>query len=284
MDQAAKLRERALNRRNLKAPTRVIAVTSGKGGVGKTNLVVNLAICLASSGRKVALLDADLGTANVDVLLGIIPKHSLYDVLNGRKKIEEITIKGPAGVNFIPGGSGYDEMMFLSKLKKKAIEEGIGNFTGKQDFLFIDTGAGISRNVLAFVSAASEVIVVVTPEPTSIADAYALIKVLWKFNLNERIHLLVNMATSFSEARQTAERITAAAKHFLKKEINVLGYVLDDECVGKAVKKQMPFVLQYPRARASYQIKNVAKNLMMGKVHTDLAKERFASRILRFFG
>jgi len=229
-------------------------------------------------------LDADLGTANVDVLLGLVPKYSLYDVFSGRKNIEEIAVKGPAGVNIIPGGSGFNELVYLSSIEKKTIEESIGDFTGKHDFLFIDTGAGISRNVLAFVSAASEVIMVVTPEPTSIADAYALIKVLWKFKLNERIYLVVNMAASFSEARQTSERITAAARHFLKKEINVFGYVLDDECVGNAVKKQMPFVLLYPRARASYQIKAVSKNLMLGKVSNELAKDRFASRILRIFG
>jgi len=281
-DQASKLRQK-VRQAKTGARTRVIAVTSGKGGVGKTNLVTNLAISLANSGKKVALLDADLGTANIDVLLGIVPKYSLYEVLRGEKTLDQVAILGPGGIKLVPGGSGFNEIVYLNSVEKKFIEESLGGFTQQHDFLFIDTGAGLSRNVLAFVSAASEVIVVVTPEPTSLADAYGLIKVIWRFKLNNHIHLVVNMASDHAEARQTVEKITTVAKHFLKSDINVLGFILDDECVGQAVRSQIPFVVKYPKSQASYQLRAIAHALVTGKKCDGLAKERFVSKLLRFF-
>ena len=281
IDQAAKLRAQAENRAASNTAPRIIAVTSGKGGVGKTNLVTNLGIRLAMEGKRVLILDADLGMANVDVLLGLVPQYSFYDVLKGEKSLDEVVVPGPAGVRLIPGGSGFNEIAYLSGVHKEQIEKNIADLTNQNDFLLIDTGAGLSRNVLAFVSAASEVMVIVTPEPTSIADAYGLIKVIWRFKLNQRIHLVVNMAADKMEALHTSEKIINVAGHFLGCSINALGYVLDDPSVRQAVREQTPFVLRNPKSAASHQVEAVAQTLMTGEKTESFVRERFVSRIMR---
>lgn len=282
VDQASKLREEAAKRANNPCP-RVIAVTSGKGGVGKTNLVANLGICLAEQGNKVLLMDADIGTANLDVLFGIFPKYSLYEVMRGERTLDEVVVPVPGGIELIPGAAAFNEVTFLDSLKKEQIAKKLGDFTEKKDFLLIDTGAGISKNVLAFISAASEVIIVLTPEPTSMADAYGLLKLICRFNPNQQIHLVVNMANSILEARQTAGRMTSVSSHFLQKDINILGFVLDNNCVGQAVREQVPFVHKYPKSGASVQVRAIASALAKKRAVEEPEKHGFVSRLLRLF-
>lgn len=283
VDQASKLREVSARRASGPGP-RVIAVTSGKGGVGKTNLVANLGICLAEQGHRVLLLDADLGTANLDVLFGLFPKYSLYEVMRGERPLEDVIISVPGGIQLIPGASAFNEMTYLDGLKKEQIERRLNAFTQQHDFLLIDTGAGISRNVLAFISAASEVIIVLTPEPTSIADAYGLLKLICRFNLNQQIHLVINMANSMLEATQTAGRMTSVARQFLQRDIDILGYILDNNCVGQAVREQVPFVQKYPKSAASLQVRAIAAALTKEKVSIEPVKTGFVSKLLRLFG
>lgn len=282
MDQAEKLRQMSQAPRPCPDP-RVIAVTSGKGGVGKTNLVANIGVCLAEEGNRVFLLDADLGTANLDVLLGISHKFSLYEVMRGERTLEEVIVTGPAGIKLIPGAAGFQEMSYLDGVRKEQLELKLSGLTQKADFLLIDTGAGISRDVLSFVSVASEVIVVVTPEPTSLADAYGLIKVICRFNLNNNIHIVVNMAESIFEANETAEKMKNVCNHFLGKRIDVLGYILDNNCVGQAVREQVPFVQRFPKSGAAHQVRAVARALDTGSVPTKPVKEGFVARLMRIF-
>ena len=285
-DQASKLREESARRAigAMGPEPRVIAITSGKGGVGKTNLTANLGICLAEQGHRVLLLDADLGAANLDVLLGLFPQYSLYEVIRGERTLEEVIVTGPSGIQLIPGASAFNEMTYLEKLKKEQIERRLRIFTQQQDFLLIDTGAGISRNVLAFISAANEVIVVLTPEPTSMADAYGLLKLICRFDLNQKIHMVINMADSILEATQTAGRMLSVSSQFLQKDINILGYILDDNYVRQAVRQQVPFVQRYPKSRTSQQVREIAAALTKEKFVGGAVKSGFVSKLLQFFG
>ncbi len=178
-------RDPVVRRDDMPYGPRAIAVASGKGGVGKTSLSVNLALCLAKMGLKVTLFDADLGLANAEVLLGLFPSFSLYEVLYGDKTIEEITVQGPLGINVVSGGSGCLEMANLDHARRQRLLKMFNQFSGPDDIIIIDNGAGINKNVLGFVAAAGEVIIVVTPDPTSLTDAYALIKVLDNFKPGE---------------------------------------------------------------------------------------------------
>lgn len=284
LDQAEKLRKKVCLRENGSREPRVITVTSGKGGVGKTNLVANLGICLADKGFKVMLLDADLGTANLDVLLGIISRFSLYEVMRGERSLEEVIVKGPGGIKLIPGANGFKEMSYLDGVEKEQLEKKLEECTLENDFLLIDTGAGISREVLSFISLAGEVIVVVTPEPTSLTDAYGLIKVICRLNPHQRIYIVVNMAVSTYEAVRTAEKIINVSRHFLNKNIENLGYVLDHDCIGQAVRNQVPFVHRYPKSSAAIQVQAVASALATGDLQPEHVKEGFVARLLRIFG
>ena len=268
----------------LKPEPRVIAVTSGKGGVGKTNFVANVGICLAEQGNRVLLLDADIGTANLDVLLGISPQFFLYEVMRGERSLEEVVVIGPGGIKLIPGAAGFHEMSYLEAVRKEHLEQKLGEFTQEADFLFIDTGAGISKSVLSFISVASEVIVVVTPEPTSLADAYLMIKLICRFNLSQRIYLVVNMAASVFEANQTADKIKNVSRQFLEKDVELLGYLLDDSCVRQAVREQVPFVHRFPKSAAAQQVRSIATALVSGASTPEPLREGFMARLLRIFG
>lgn len=283
MDQAAKLREQS-KRPALGPEPRVIAVTSGKGGVGKTNFVANLGICLAEQGNRVLLLDADIGTANLDVLLGISPKFFLYEVMKGERSLEEVVVTGPGGIKLIPGAAGFHEMTYLDSVRKEHLELKLSEFTEETDFLFIDTGAGISKSVLSFIGIANEVIVVVTPEPTSLADAYLMIKLICRFNLSQRIYIVVNMAASVFEANQTAEKIKNVSRRFLEKDVELLGYILDDSCVGRAVREQVPFIHKFPKSAPAQQICSIASALVSGASSPEPLREGFMARLLRIFG
>jgi flagellar biosynthesis protein FlhG len=254
LDQAAGLR-----RMSGVAPARVVAVTSGKGGVGKTNVSVNLALAMAAQGRRVLLMDADLGLANVDVLLGLRPLYNLSHVIQGERTLEEILIDGPGGIKIVPAASGVKPMAQLSVVEHAALVRGFSDLSLNFDTLLVDTAAGISDSVITFSRAAQDVIVVVRDEPTSLADGYALIKVLNRDHGIGRFHILSNMSNSPQEGQTTFAKLANVADRFLDVTLNYLGTIPYDECLVKAVRSQRSGVDAYPGSRSTQAFKNLAR-------------------------
>ncbi|NSW89866.1 MAG: MinD/ParA family protein [Firmicutes bacterium] len=246
----------------VKKTARVITVTSGKGGVGKTNLAVNIAITLSELGLRVIIIDADLGLANVDVLLGLVPQYTLADALNNNKNIVEIMCEGPNGIKFISGGSGVEELIKLSKDKLNSFINNIGQLDRFSDIIIIDTGAGLSDNVIKFVMAADEIVLVTTPEPTSITDAYALIKLIVNRDKEKKIKIIVNRAESVKEGNDALRKLMLVSEKFLNAKLDPLGVILYDEAVVKAVKLQQPFSLSFPNSQASKFVRQVTGKLV----------------------
>lgn len=247
---------------SMKKKTRVITVTSGKGGVGKTNISINLGLVLSELGNKVVVIDADFGLANVDVVLGIMPEYNLLDVISDDKEITDILTEGPNGIKFISGGSGVEELIKLEKWQLDKFMEKMSQLDDIADIIIIDTGAGLSENVLSFVMAADEIILVTTPEPTSITDAYALIKMVSKMDKNKNMKIVVNRAEDNEEAGQILKKLILASEKFLSYKISALGYVLNDNSVTKAVKQQQPFIISYPKSVATRYIREIAGKLL----------------------
>jgi flagellar biosynthesis protein FlhG len=242
--------------------TRVVTVTSGKGGVGKSNFSLNFALSLQRLGKKVLVFDADIGMANIDVLMGISSTYNLYHLLKQEKTIWEIVQEGPEGLNFIAGGSGFRDLMDLSEEQLDRFEVEISKLHGKYDVILFDTGAGLSKETVKFITAAQETIVVTTPEPTSITDAYALIKMVKAMDVNVHFKLIVNRAVDPREGKQTADKITMVAQRFLQSDLPHLGILPDDPNVSKAVKRQVPFTVAYPGSEASIAIDRIAKHFL----------------------
>lgn len=252
-DQASGLR-RAVNPH----PVQVIAVTGGKGGVGKTNVSVNLAMAMSASGKDVMLLDADLGLANVDVLLGLYPKHNLTDVMEGKLTLEEVIVDGPGNVKIVPASSGIQNMAQLSPMQHAGLIRAFSELTMNVDVLVVDTAAGISDAVVSFTRAAQEVIVVICDEPASITDAYALIKLLNRDYGVNRFHVLSNMARSAQEGREVYEKVVKVTDRFLDVALSYAGHIPYDEYVLKAVKKQRGVYEAFPRSKASMAFRSLA--------------------------
>ncbi len=242
-------------------PVRVIAVTSGKGGVGKTNITANLAYLLSKMDKKALVLDADMGLANIDVILGLTPRYNLQHVLKGERTMAETIVHGPGGIKILPAASGIQEMTDLSPGQKLTLLEELNSLNEEVDFLLIDTGAGIAANVMYFNVASKEIIVVVSSEPTSLTDAYALIKVLYQRYAKKRFRLLVNMVRTPAEAKEAYTRLSHATDHFLNLSIEYLGYVLHDDKVQDAVRKQKVFAELYPSSLACRCLSAVAEKL-----------------------
>jgi len=276
-DQAERLREIISSIKNYKDEekrtgiltdkpgSRVIAVTSGKGGVGKTNFTVNLGIKFAQMGLRVVIIDADLGLANVDVVMGKMSKYNLSDVINSNKNILEILEEGYEGVKFVSGGSGVQELVKLNRTQLVDLLMKLGRLDEEADIILIDTGAGLSENVISFVHAAREVILVTTPEPTSITDAYALIKTITHKDKTKNIKVVVNRADNAAEAFNILDKLNIVTQKFLGVKLQKLGYILNDTCVTKAVKIQQPFVISFARSEASRNMNDIALTLMDNK-------------------
>ena len=242
-------------------PVQVIAVTGGKGGVGKTNVSVNLSLALAELGRRVVLLDADLGLANVDVLLGLTTKRTLADVVAGECDLRDVMIPGPGGIRVVPAASGTQSMVQLSTLQHSGLIQAFSDIGNDIDVLIIDTAAGIGDGVVSFVRAAQEVLLVVTDEPTSITDAYALIKLLNRDYGISRFRVLANMAHAPQEGRNLFAKLTKVTERFLDVALQYVGAIPYDEAVRKAVQKQRAVYEAYPRAKCSLAFKAIAQKV-----------------------
>ncbi|ARE87842.1 MinD/ParA family protein [Clostridium formicaceticum] len=296
MDQATKLRE-LIRKKNIipsasiqqneekQHHARVICITSGKGGVGKTNFTANLAIALSKQDKRVVVIDADLGLANVDVMLGVIPKYTLLDVVKNNKNIIEIMNTGPNGIKIISGGSGILDLVDMSDEDLNILINQLNKINDYADIILIDTGAGLSKSVVSFVLAASEVIVVTTAEPTSLTDAYAMIKTIGLQDKNKNIKVVINRVENINEGNVAFQKLKNAAEKFLDLEIQKLGFIAEDYNVSRAVKLQKPFVLQYPGSAVSKNIETIASKVMQHAIEEQegLKADSFFSKILNLF-
>jgi len=249
--------------RDLRKRARVVAIASGKGGVGKTNIAVNLAIALAAAGRRVLLVDADLGLANVDLVLGQRPRGDLGHVLSGRMALGDIVQEGPAGIRWIPGASHMPAVSRIGERRREALLEGLTDLETQHDFVLLDAPAGIGQGVLHLVRQADELLLVATPEPTAMMDAYALLKAAAAGGPETLgpIRLIVNLVTHPRQAEEVHRRIAQTAARFLRLEVGLLGYVFCDGHVGRAVQRQQPLLLACPHSQAAWCIKRLASAL-----------------------
>jgi flagellar biosynthesis protein FlhG len=254
MDQAQGIRQMKAQH-----PVQVIAVTSGKGGVGKSNVTVNLAVTLAQGGDKVMIMDADMGLANIDVLLGLTPGQNLSHVINGECTLEETIIEGPSGIKIVPASSGIAMMSDLTPAQNAGVIRSFSELTEPVDILLIDTAAGLSDSVVSYTRAAREVIVVVCDEPASITDAYAMVKVMNRDYGVERFHVLANQAHGAQQGRELYNKLARVSQKFLDVTLDFLGSVPYDDCLKKAVQKQKAVVEAFPRSPSAMAFKQVAK-------------------------
>lgn len=244
-------------------PARVIAVTSGKGGVGKTNIVANLGYALCKAGKRVLIFDADLGLGNLDVLLGLTPRYNLSHVIAGQKRLSEIIVRGPGKLQILPASSGIQELTRLTFSQKMSIFNDLNALLSAYDIVLVDTAAGISSNVLFFNASANEIMVVVTPEPTSITDAYALIKILSVQYQEKHFRLLVNFAKNDKEADDVSRQLVVVANRFLDVSIEYFGKVLVDDNVKLGVRKQVVVSEMAPMTQASRNFSELAHKLVL---------------------
>ncbi|PKM57167.1 MAG: MinD/ParA family protein [Firmicutes bacterium HGW-Firmicutes-3] len=274
MDQAANLRnivkKADINIKPIGA--RVITVTSGKGGVGKSNVSVNLAIQFKKLGKRVIIFDADFGLANVEVIFGIVPKYNMFDMIYNNKEITEVLTSGPLGIEFISGGSGVQELLRLDKNQLAFMIEKLYELDRLADIIIIDTGAGISDTVLDFVAASSEVLLVTTPEPTSITDAYAVLKAIKRRhdNVDQKIiNLLVNRTDSTAEGKEIFNKLNKVTNKYLDLELTNIGYLPNDKHLVKAVVEQKPVSLLFPKSIITKGFEELADRMINGTVQSE---------------
>jgi flagellar biosynthesis protein FlhG len=290
-DQAERLRE--MMRQKNKAPegpaktrdakkTRIITVTSGKGGVGKTNMAVNMALAYARLGKKVVVMDADLGLANVNVMLNMIPKFNLYHVIRKQKTMKEIMVETEYGISIVAGASGFSKIANLTEDERQNFIEELDTLSNA-DIIIVDTAAGVSSNVLDFIAAADDAVIITTPEPTAITDAYGIIKIIATEidSLNMGLKLVVNRVKSVAEAKKVADRMTSIAGQFLNLKVEYLGFIYDDSVVSQAVIRQRPFMVIDPKCRASLCVQHIVGRMEKSEVRESGG---FGNMIKRLFG
>ncbi|MGH8551429.1 MAG: MinD/ParA family protein [Methylococcales bacterium] len=244
-----------------KGPVRVVAVTSGKGGVGKTNVSVNLGTALAEFGHSVVLFDADMGLANIDVLLGLSPRYNFFHVLEGERSLDEVIVTGPAGLMVVPGASGIQKMAELTTTEQAAVIRSFSEFNQGIDIMIVDTAAGISSGVVNFAKACQEVVVVVCDEPTSLTDAYAFIKLLSRDHGLSRFQVLTNMMSSTEQGQNLFTKLCKVTDQFLDVNLNFFGTVPEDPYLRKAIQKQTPVVQAYAHSPSAQAFRNLARKI-----------------------
>lgn len=278
MDQAEQLRNIIKQQNTRKHLARVITVTSGKGGVGKSNISVNLAIQLSRLKKRVVILDADFGLANVEVMLGVRPVYNLADMMFRGKSLKEVITPGPEGIGFISGGSGLRELTNLHSDQVKNLVRMMYELDQIADVVIVDTGAGISDKVIDLVLSSTEVLLVATPEPTSITDAYALLKTLCRhqefYENNARIHMVANRARSYQEGKELFEKLNAVVEKFLKLHMEYLGHIPYDEKLPRSVMKQQPVSLAFPNASSARAMLELAMLLENGTLNGEELQNR----------
>jgi flagellar biosynthesis protein FlhG len=260
----------------------VIAVASGKGGVGKTNISANLAVCFASTGKKVVLIDADFSLGNLDVVMGVESRYNVSHLIGGAKSIAEVTSIGPCGVEILCGASGLESLAELNDFHRQRLVGELERLADEADVVIIDSAAGIGKCVTGFCMAAEHVLVVTTPEPTAMTDAYAMIKVLVMRQFKGRISVIVNMAESASEGKRVYRQMARVARQFLDTHIYEAGVLLKDERLCSAVKKQTPVVLAYPKATISASIAAMASRLSKERVFGE-GEKGFFRKVVNWF-
>ncbi len=241
---------------------KTITVTSGKGGVGKSNVVANLAVALARAGKKVMIIDADLGLSNIDVIFDLAPKYTIQHILSGEKRLAEVLAEGPHGIKILAASSGVQELTGLDEFQRLRLIEEFEAYDSEIDVLLIDTGAGISENVAFFCIAAQEILVVTSPEPTALTDAYALIKVLNTQYQEKDFKILVNSARDSEDAFEVFRRLSIAAEKFLSLSLDYIGFLPYDESIPKAVRQQKAFIDAYPNCKAADNLRVIASKVL----------------------
>ena len=263
-------------------PANILAITSGKGGVGKTNIAANLAICLAASGKKVLLVDADLSLGNLDVVMNVKSKYNISHLISGRKSIKEIIHIGPEGVEIICGGSGLEQLANINEFQRQRLLKELSGLGNDSEAIVIDTAAGISKSVIGFCLAADHVMVVTTPEATAMTDAYVMIKVLVGNRFAGRVSLIVNMAETIAEGKKTYQKIADVAKRFLNAYVYDAGVLLKDERLSYSVRLRKPVVLAYPKSQITSSLAALAAKLGNGlAARTD--DEGFFKKVIDWF-
>lgn len=273
LDQAERLRQLA-QERNLEifsedsrsknifpnTTSKIITVTSGKGGVGKSNFVVNLGITLQKMGKSVLIFDADVGMGNDDVLMGFLPKYNIYDIIFNDMEIQEVIIKGPYGIKLLPGGSGVNRIEEIGEAQRERFLHKLAALK-EFDFILMDTGAGINKSVLGFIHCCDELIIITTPEPTSLTDAYSLVKAVTHFKIKSTAKVIINRVMDYKEGEITFNKFNNAASKFLNISMQHLGSIKEDRKLIQAVRQQKPFVITYPNCEAAEDIRKVALEL-----------------------
>ena len=286
MEEQAKELRALMNEGNFARPaaphkTRIIAITSGKGGVGKTNIAVNMAIAYSQLGKKVILIDGDLGMANVNVLLSVVPQYNLMHVINRKKTMNEIILDTEFGFKFIAGANGFSKIANLSNDELDYFAKEFASLSNA-DIIIIDTGAGISNNVLQFLSAADEVYVITTPEPTAITDAYGIIKIITTELLQRQINLklLVNRVHSSDEGKRISDLIINIVAQFLNYKVEYIGFVYDDPVVQASVIRQKPFMIINPTSKPAVCLKHIVGRIEKTDIPSDAGVSNFLKKFL----
>jgi flagellar biosynthesis protein FlhG len=284
-DQAAVLREKVLKKhQNSLRNCKTLAVLSGKGGVGKSNLSLNLSLALTKQKQRVLLFDMDIGMGNIDILIGQTASYTMVDLLEKKLSIQQIIKKGPQNLAYVAGGTGISSVFEWSPSDLAHLIQELNSLTNQYDYMIFDMGAGMSESVLKFLKAVDEMIVVTTPEPTSITDAYAAIKLAASYSVSAPVRLVINKTLSDKEGNETYERFSQAVQQFLNISISLLGIVPNDQAVQKAVNRQMPFLLQNPASKASISLIEMV-SILIPQDNRITAKNEgmFIRRLKRFF-
>lgn len=283
LDQAEVLRKLVNNEEeNRNTTTKIITVTSGKGGVGKSNFVVNLGITLQNKGKKVLIFDADLGMGNDDVLMGLYPKHNIFDIVFTGLEIKDIIVEGTNGVNLIPAGSALSNAEGLSESQRQNFLKKLETLD-EYDYILMDTGAGVNRDVLSFIAASEELIIITTPEPTSLTDGYSLIKATDHYKLKTKAKIVVNKAFTKEEGEETYRKFERAVTKFLKINIEYLGCILEDKKLVQSVRQQKPFVSLFPNCDAANDIENIAMKILEQEMSPSSGAKGLFKRLFNIF-